>query len=93
MPAIAPTSVGPVQALVLQVSTSEPRAGHWCNQEGAWVCRLAPGTLISSSRDMSDALVTCIVLKPHVTVMDIVSTKMLGQFGFLVRLLLHLIYI
>ena len=33
---------------------------------------------------MADALVTCIVLKPHVTLMDIVSTKMLGQFGFLV---------
>ena len=28
---------------------------------------------------------TCIVLKSNVTVMDIVSTKMLGQFGFLVR--------
>jgi nitrate reductase NapE component len=35
---------------------------------------------------MADALVTCIVLKPHVTLMDIVSTKMLGQFGFLVRM-------
>lgn len=47
--------------------------------------RTAPGTLISSSRDMGEALVTCIVLKPHVTVMDIVSNKMLGNFGFLVR--------
>lgn len=45
--------------------------------------RSAPGTLISSSRDMSKALVTCIVLKPDVTVMDIVSNKMLGNFGFL----------
>jgi len=47
--------------------------------------RLAPGTLITPARDMADALVTCIVLKPQVTLMDIVSTKMLGQFGFLVR--------
>jgi aspartokinase len=47
--------------------------------------RLAGGTLITPARDMADALVTCIVLKPHVTLMDIVSTKMLGQFGFLVR--------
>ena len=54
------------------------------NRPGAADRRLAPGTLISSSRDMSAAVVTCIVLKPHVTVMDIVSTKMLGQFGFLV---------
>lgn len=47
--------------------------------------RLAPGTLITPARDMANALVTCIVLKPQVTLMDIVSTKMLGQFGFLVR--------
>jgi len=34
---------------------------------------------------MCGALMTCIVLKSNVTVMDIVSTSMLGQFGFLVR--------
>jgi aspartate kinase len=46
---------------------------------------LAPGTLISKERDMDDALVTSIVLKQHVTLVDIVSTRMLGQIGFLAR--------
>ena len=32
---------------------------------------------------MSGALMTSIVLKQDVTLMDIVSTRMLGQFGFL----------
>jgi len=36
---------------------------------------------------MANALMTCIVLKSNVTVMDVVSTKMLGQFGFLVSYL------
>ena len=34
---------------------------------------------------MSDALMTSIVLKSNVTLMDIVSTRMLGQFGFLAK--------
>lgn len=46
-------------------------------------CRQASGTLISRDRDMSQALMTSIVLKSDVTLMDIVSTRMLGQFGFL----------
>ncbi|GBG79405.1 hypothetical protein CBR_g29552 [Chara braunii] len=33
----------------------------------------------------SQALLTSIVLKPHVTMLDIVSTRMLGQFGFLAK--------
>ncbi|XP_022964085.1 aspartokinase 2, chloroplastic-like isoform X2 [Cucurbita moschata] len=45
----------------------------------------APGTLITRSRDMSKALLTSIVLKRNVTMLDIVSTRMLGQFGFLAR--------
>uniref|UniRef100_A0A0C9S660 aspartate kinase n=1 Tax=Wollemia nobilis TaxID=56998 RepID=A0A0C9S660_9CONI len=45
----------------------------------------APGTLITKSRDMSKALLTSIVLKRNVTMLDIVSTRMLGQFGFLAR--------
>ena len=32
---------------------------------------------------MSEALMTSIVLKSEVTLLDIVSTRMLGQFGFL----------
>lgn len=32
---------------------------------------------------MTDALMTSIVLKSGVTLMDLVSTRMLGQFGFL----------
>jgi len=47
--------------------------------------RLADGTLIVRERDMADALMTSIVLKSNVTLMDIVSTRMLGQFGFLAQ--------
>lgn len=47
--------------------------------------RSAPGTLITAERDMADALVTSIVLKQHVTLIDIVSTRMVGQYGFLSR--------
>ena len=32
---------------------------------------------------MTDVLMTSIVLKTNVTLLDIVSTRMLGQFGFL----------
>lgn len=45
----------------------------------------APGTLITKNRDMSKALLTSIVLKRNVTMLDIVSTRMLGQFGFLAK--------
>lgn len=47
--------------------------------------RGAPGTLITADRDMSAALVTAMVLKSNVTMVDISSTRMLGQFGFLAR--------
>ncbi|KAK9061622.1 hypothetical protein SSX86_018804 [Deinandra increscens subsp. villosa] len=47
--------------------------------------RNAPGTLITKSRDMSKAILTSIVLKRNVTMLDIVSTRMLGQFGFLAK--------
>ncbi|KAJ8766817.1 hypothetical protein K2173_008371 [Erythroxylum novogranatense] len=46
---------------------------------------MAPGTLITSVRDMSKAVLTSIVLKRNVTMLDIVSTRMLGQFGFLAK--------
>ncbi|XP_048336693.2 aspartokinase 2, chloroplastic isoform X2 [Ziziphus jujuba] len=45
----------------------------------------APGTLITRSRDMSEAVLTSIVLKRNVTMLDIVSTRMLGQYGFLAK--------
>ncbi|CAK7336060.1 unnamed protein product [Dovyalis caffra] len=45
----------------------------------------APGTLISKARDKSKAVLTSIVLKRNVTMLDIVSTRMLGQFGFLAK--------
>eukprot|EP00884_Botryococcus_braunii_P010481 jgi/Botrbrau1/19434/Bobra.0338s0057.1 len=45
--------------------------------------RDAEGTLISRQRDMREVLMTSIVLKRGVTLMDIVSSRMLGQFGFL----------
>ncbi|KAE8707197.1 Aspartokinase 2 [Hibiscus syriacus] len=45
----------------------------------------APGTLITGNRDTSKAVLTSIVLKRNVTMLDIVSTRMLGQFGFLAK--------
>jgi aspartate kinase len=47
--------------------------------------RRAPGTLITRARDMEGSLVTSLVLKQSVTLVDVVSTRMLGQFGFLAR--------
>lgn len=43
--------------------------------------REAAGTIISKARDMSCSLVTSIVLKNNVTLVDIVSSRMQGQFG------------
>ncbi|KAL3829435.1 hypothetical protein ACJIZ3_018237 [Penstemon smallii] len=51
----------------------------------------APGTLITRTRDMSDAVLTSIVLKRNVTMLDIASTRMLGQFGFLAKELDHVV--
>ncbi|KAG8078962.1 hypothetical protein GUJ93_ZPchr0007g6245 [Zizania palustris] len=45
----------------------------------------APGTLISKQREMDKVVLTSIVLKSNVTMLDIVSTRMLGQFGFLAK--------
>ena len=45
--------------------------------------RAAPGTVISQARDMAHALVTSIVIKSNVTLVDVSSTRMLGQYGFL----------
>lgn len=45
----------------------------------------APGTLITKERDMSEAVLTSIVLKSNITMLDIVSTRMLGQYGFLAK--------
>ncbi|KAF8408502.1 hypothetical protein HHK36_007658 [Tetracentron sinense] len=46
----------------------------------------APGTLITKTRDrVRFAVLTSIVLKRNVTMLDIVSTRMLGQFGFLAK--------
>jgi aspartate kinase len=47
--------------------------------------RDAPGTLITRSRDMEGCLLTSIVRKGHVTMLDVVSHRMLGQHGFLAR--------
>ncbi|GJM97255.1 hypothetical protein PR202_ga14168 [Eleusine coracana subsp. coracana] len=47
--------------------------------------RHAPGTVITKSRDMSKSILTSIVLKSNVTMLDIVSTRMLGQYGFLAK--------
>lgn len=45
--------------------------------------RNATGTVITLNRDMSNVLVTSIVVKKDVTLVDITSTRMLGQYGFL----------
>lgn len=47
--------------------------------------RDAAGTLISEERDMKDELMTSIVLKKGITLLDIVSTRMLGQVGFMAK--------
>jgi len=44
---------------------------------------MAPGTLITSEREMEGCLLTSIVMKEGITLLDIVSTRMLGQYGFL----------
>ena len=48
--------------------------------------RAAPGTLITRERDTAHALVTSVVLKDGVTMVDAVSTRMPGQVGFLAAL-------
>lgn len=45
----------------------------------------APGTVIVKDRDMSSTLLTSVVLKENVTIIDIQSNTMLGQFGFMSR--------
>uniref|UniRef100_A0A0E0JT47 Aspartokinase n=1 Tax=Oryza punctata TaxID=4537 RepID=A0A0E0JT47_ORYPU len=51
----------------------------------------APGTLITKQREMDKVVLTSIVLKSNVTMLDIVSTRMLGQFGFLAKELDHVV--
>merc|ERR1719174_563784 len=48
---------------------------------------LAPGTLIGHVRPggTEDWLLTSIVRKKNVTMLDIISTRMLGQYGFLAK--------
>lgn len=45
--------------------------------------RCSPGTLIKSERELKDVLLTSIVIKRGISVVDVVSTSMVGQFGFL----------
>lgn len=47
--------------------------------------RMAEGTIILAERDMSCVCVTSIALKSNVTLVDINSTRMLGQYGFLAK--------
>ena len=44
-----------------------------------------PGTLILSMLDDSDEMLRVLTFKKKVTVVDIVSTRMLGQYGFLAK--------
>ena len=45
----------------------------------------APGSVICDERNIAASLLTSIVLKPDVKLLDVVSTRMLGNFGFLAR--------
>jgi aspartate kinase len=45
----------------------------------------APGSTICDARDIHSSLLTSIVIKPEVHLLDVVSTRMLGNFGFLAR--------
>lgn len=44
---------------------------------------VSPGTIITETRDKSSTLVTAITSKSNIQLVDIVSTRMLGQYGFL----------
>eukprot|EP00798_Chlamydomonas_sp_ICE-L_P012551 gene12551-15773_t len=72
-------------AQVLHPQAMQPaiKTGNMCVRVKNSYNRSAPGSVISSKRDMSGVLVTSIVLKSNVTLVDIVSTRMTGQFGFL----------
>ncbi|KAL6638552.1 hypothetical protein ACP70R_023663 [Stipagrostis hirtigluma subsp. patula] len=48
--------------------------------------RHAPGTVITKARDMSKSILTSIVLKSNVTMLDIASTQMLGGYAFLAKI-------
>eukprot|EP00267_Zea_mays_P043009 XP_020395057.1 aspartokinase 2, chloroplastic isoform X1 [Zea mays] len=52
--------------------------------ENSYNCK-ALGTLITRQRDINKVVLTSIVLKSNVTMLDIVSTRMLGQYVFLAR--------
>jgi len=45
----------------------------------------AVGTVITAQRNKKDSLVTAITSKNNVKLIDIVSTRMLGQYGFLAK--------
>eukprot|EP00195_Chlamydomonas_chlamydogama_P005756 CAMPEP_0202902490 /NCGR_PEP_ID=MMETSP1392-20130828/16885_1 /ASSEMBLY_ACC=CAM_ASM_000868 /TAXON_ID=225041 /ORGANISM="Chlamydomonas chlamydogama, Strain SAG 11-48b" /LENGTH=481 /DNA_ID=CAMNT_0049589263 /DNA_START=346 /DNA_END=1791 /DNA_ORIENTATION=+ len=74
-------------AQVLHPQAMQPaiRAGNMGVRVKNSYNRAAPGTIISAKRDMSATLVTSIVLKKDVTLVDIISTRMMGQYGFLAR--------
>ena len=47
------------------------------------------GTVITATRDKSNTLVTALTSKNSVQLIDIVSTRMLGQYGFLSQVWTH----
>jgi aspartate kinase len=46
---------------------------------------IAVGTVITQDRNKESSLVTAITSKSHVQLIDLVSTRMLGQYGFLAK--------
>ena len=51
------------------------------------VCCYRLGTLITATRDKSASLVTAIASKKSVKLIDLISTRMLGQYGFLAKVI------
>ncbi len=71
-----------LQGMILVCDLSNVQCMMWTLT--LWLLRrMAAGTLICRERDMTNVLMTSIVLKTNVTLLDIVSTRMLGQYGFL----------
>lgn len=79
------TPILPPFSQVLHPAAMQPamRSGRMAVRVKNSYNRRAPGTVISSQREMASSEVTSIVLKNNVTLVDIVSTRMLGQYGFL----------
>jgi aspartate kinase len=79
-----------VDLQVLHPSAMLPAQSMLCTEQLAIRVRNsynleAPGSVICDDRNIAESLLTSIVLKPDVRLLDVVSTRMLGNYGFLAR--------